>query len=137
MNETIIKVGVAVIIKKEGKILLGKRLVKAGYGSWGLPGGHLEYGESLVDAAKRELLEETGLTVKNLEFINITNDPREDQHYIHIIFLVHGAESEPKVMEPDKCEKWEWFSLSELPEPIFFGHKKLLEAVLKNQSFDD
>ncbi len=137
-EDNIIRVGVAVVVKQEGKILFGKRLVKAGFGEWGLPGGHLEYNESLVEAAKRELLEETGLTVDSLEFINITNDPRRtDRHYIHLIFLAKGVHGQPANLEPDKCEKWEWFSPEALPAPLFYGHKKLLEAVLKNQLLSD
>jgi 8-oxo-dGTP diphosphatase len=102
-----------------------------------LPGGHLEYGESLVAGARRELLEETGLTADNLIFINITNDPRDDSHYIHIVFLAEGVHGEPQLLEPESCEKWEWFSLDSLPEPIFFGHKKLMTAVLSNSQFVD
>jgi 8-oxo-dGTP diphosphatase len=133
-----IGIGVVVIVKNGGKILFGKRLAKVGFGQWGLPGGHLECGESLVAGAKRELLEETGLTADNLEFINITNDPRpNDDHWIHLVFLAKGIHGEPKVTEPDKCEAWEWFSPNNPPEPLFYGHKKLLEAVLKNQLFTD
>jgi 8-oxo-dGTP diphosphatase len=131
------KVGVKILIRKGGKILLGKRLEKVGCGQWGLPGGHLEYGESLVSAAKRELLEETGLTADNLKFINVTNIPRKETHYIQFVFLARGIHGRPKVMEPDSCEQWEWFSPNKLPKPIFFGHKKLLEAVLKNKLFND
>jgi 8-oxo-dGTP diphosphatase len=143
MNKNSIGIGVVVVVKNSGKILLGKRLVKVGYGQWGLPGGHLEYGESLTAGAKRELLEETGLKVDDLEFINITNDPRsggkdsDDEHWIHFVFLAKGVRGEPKNTEPDKCEGWEWFSSDKLPKPIFFGHKKLLKAIFKNQLLSD
>ncbi len=131
MDKPHIKVGVAILIKRNNKILLGKRLAQAGFGQWGLPGGHLEFGESLTDAAKRELLEETGLTVDSLKFTNIVNDPRltDDQHYIHLLFLADGVHGEPKIMEPDKCEVWDWFSLNELPDPIFYGHQKIINAI--------
>jgi 8-oxo-dGTP diphosphatase len=137
MSENIVKAGVAVIVKNSNKILLGIRLVKVGYGQWGLPGGHLEYGESLMAAAKRELLEETGLIADNLKFINVTNDPRDDAHYIHFLFLAESVHGQPAVTEPDKCEKWEWFDSHNLPEPIFYGHQKLLDAFLNNQIFND
>jgi 8-oxo-dGTP diphosphatase len=139
MEKNYIKIGVEVLVKKNGKILFGKRLAKAGFHEWGLPGGHLEYGESLEGGAKRELWEETGLTADKLEFVNITNDPRPDGHYIHLAFAFEadGLSQEPQVMEPDKCEKWEWFSPEKLPEPLFFGHKKLLLAVLKKHLLSD
>ncbi len=143
MSKNSIGVGVVIVVKNDDKILFGKRLVKVGHGQWGLPGGHLELGESMMAGAKRELLEETGLIVDNLEFINITNDPRsgdknsDEEHWIHIVFLAKGVHGEPKNTEPDKCEAWEWFSINKLPEPIFYGHKKLMEAVLKNQLISD
>lgn len=137
MQEPHIKIGVAVIVTKGDTILLGKRLGKAGAGEWGLPGGHLHYGESLIAGATRELLEETGLTVEGLEFLNVTNDPREDAHYLHFVFLAQGAVGEPKVLEPDRCEKWEWFSPDNLPSPIFYGHEKLLDGVLQNKILND
>ena len=68
------KVGVGVIIVKEGKILLGKRKNAHGEGTWCPPGGHLELGESYEECAKRETFEETGLQIKNLQFITATND---------------------------------------------------------------
>ncbi len=132
-----IKIGAAVVILQNGKILLGKRLVKAGFGQWGLPGGHIEFGESPVQAAKREIYEETGIRLKKLSFINITNDfrPKNGDHYFHFVFKTEEKVKTPKVMEPDKCEKWEWFKLENLPKPIFFGHKKLLTAVKDKKIF--
>lgn len=134
-----IGIGVVIVVKNDEKILLGKRLVKVGNGQWGLPGGHLEFGESLVAGAKRELKEETGLTVNSLEFINVTNDPREldNNHWIHLVFLAKGIQGSPENLEPNKCGGWEWFSIRDLPEPIFYGHKKLLDAVLKNALISD
>lgn len=138
MAKKSIGVGVVVVVKNGDKILLGKRLVRVGFGQWGLPGGHLEYGESIAAGARRELLEETGLTAEGLEFVNVTNDPRpNNEHWIHLVFLAKGVRGEPKNTEPDKCEIWEWFNISKLPKPIFYGHKKPIEAVLHNQLLSD
>jgi len=60
-------VGVAVIVMKNGKLLLGKRLNSQGSGTWAFPGGHLELKESIENCAKREVFEETGLFIKNLQ----------------------------------------------------------------------
>lgn len=54
MESKSIHIGVNVILKKDDKILLGKRINIAGHGMWGVPGGHLEPGESITDGAKRE-----------------------------------------------------------------------------------
>lgn len=137
MTQDYIKVGVGVIIEKDGKILFGKRLGAAGSGSWGLPGGHLEVGETLSGCARREMAEETDLTLHDLEFRSIVNDPRIDGHYIHCVFKAKNWSGEPKVLEPDKCEAWEWFSLDDLPENIFYGHKKIMEAIKSNLSVSD
>ena len=59
------KIGVAVIVKKKDKVLLGKRISLHGKGSWGFPGGHLEFCESIEECAKRETKEETGLIIND------------------------------------------------------------------------
>ena len=66
------KVGVGVIVIKDGKILLGKRKGPHGGGFWAFPGGHLEFNESLEDCARREVLEETGISIKNIKKFTLT-----------------------------------------------------------------
>lgn len=68
------KVGVGVIVVKNGEILLGKRKGMHGKDSWCFPGGHLEYGESWKECAIREIKEETGIDISNLRFGAVTND---------------------------------------------------------------
>lgn len=70
-------------------------------GTWALPGGHLEFGESFEDCVKRELLEETALDVINLEFLTATNDvmEAEGKHYITIFMkgVLSDASAQPQV----------------------------------------
>lgn len=63
------KVGVAVFVISDSKIVLGKRKNAHGQGAWASPGGHLEFGETLEACAKRELLEETGLIAESAKKI--------------------------------------------------------------------
>jgi 8-oxo-dGTP diphosphatase len=115
------KVGVAVIIIKDGKVLLGKRIGSHGDGTWNFPGGHLEYGENWEDCAMREIGEETGLKIVNVKFGFLTNDvfEKEEKHYITIFMLADCDSGEPEIKEPEKCAGWDWFDWDEMPEPLF------------------
>lgn len=74
MSEDRPKIGVGVIIIKDDKVLLGKRINAHGEGSWGFAGGHLEFNEEVEDCAIREVKEETGISIKNLRNTTFTND---------------------------------------------------------------
>lgn len=78
------RVGVGVVVIHGKKILLGKRKNSHGEGEWAFPGGHLEFGESVQECAKRELLEETGLVALSCKLggwsSNIFNG---EKHYIN------------------------------------------------------
>lgn len=127
------KVGVAVIVVKDSKVLLGKRMNSHGSGTWQFPGGHLEFGEPIEDCAKRELFEETGLTIRNLRSGPYTNDifKTEQTHYITLFVIADYDSGELTVKEPKKCEKWEWFSWSRLPEPKFLPIQNLIKQKFK------
>jgi 8-oxo-dGTP diphosphatase len=137
MEQQIPKIGVNVFVIDGDKVLLGKRAGKRGTDSWCLPGGHLEYGESMVEAAKRELQEETGLAAESLEFVHLINDPRDDSHYVHVNFRAEKWSGTPSLTEPDKFSAWEWFPLDALPEPIFVGHRHVVPILHMKQTFFD
>lgn len=123
------QVGIGVIIIKDGKILLGQRKNAHGEGSWCPPGGHLEFGETWEKCAERETEEETGLKIKNIRFGTATNDifAQEQKHYITVHMLADYDAGEAEIREPDKCERWEWFKWSELPQPLFVPTQNLLK----------
>ena len=133
------RVGINVFCLRDGKLLLGERIgdTWSDGNGWGLPGGHLEQNELMQDRARIELEEETGLHVKDLEFSVLHNNDRNYVHYIQIGLLGHGIDGNPQVKEPDRCREWKWFSLDELPNHIFVGHRGLIEAFLEKKPFLD
>lgn len=120
------KVGVGMLIVRDGKVLMGLRKGAHGEGHWAPSGGHLEFGESVEDCGRREAKEETGIDIGQVNVIGFTNDifSTEGKHYITIYCRAFvGKEVEPKNMEPDKCERWEWLDWDHLPENIFLPIK--------------
>ncbi|GAI12720.1 unnamed protein product [marine sediment metagenome] len=138
-------VGLGVMIIKHNKVLLGKRhddpekasSLLHGAGTWTMPGGKLDFGESFEYAAYREVFEETGLKIdKNkLKLISITNDIVEDAHFITIGLFCQDFKGEPEVKEPDEITKWRWFSLNELPSPLYFPSEKILKNYLAKKIY--
>ena len=119
----ITRVGVGVLIIRNGKVLMGKRKGSHGPGTWAPPGGHVEFNENPEKTAVRETLEETGLKVSSPKFVAITSDihKKEKKHYITLYYICKYRSGEAKVMEPEKCEKWGWFEWNKLPKPLFLG----------------
>ncbi|ORM65268.1 DNA mismatch repair protein MutT [Pantoea rodasii] len=115
------QVGVGVLIFRDGKLLLGRRKGSHGSGDWSAAGGHLEFGESPEDCARREVLEETGFVLGELSHGAFVSDmfPEVNKHYITLLLVAHHPQGEPQLLEPDKCEGWQWFAPEALPEPLF------------------
>ena len=122
------KVGVGLMIIRDGQLLLGKR--KKGYGAstYGWIGGHLEFGETLEECARREALEEAGLSDFSLRLISVSDIIALNHHYADIEFLTLDIKSEPKVLEPDNVESWDWYDMSNLPSPLFEPVKKAIQS---------
>ena len=125
------KVGVGTVVLKEGKLLLGKRKGSHGASRWAMPGGHLEYGESPIECAIRELFEETNLVARHTILGPYTNDiiKPESKHYITLWVFVTEFEGDLRLMEPSKCEGWEWFPVESCPKPLFCSINNLLSQV--------
>jgi 8-oxo-dGTP diphosphatase len=124
------QVGVGVIVIKDDKVLMAKRKNAHGDGSWSFIGGHLEFNETPEECARREIEEESGIRVKNIQHAYFTNDifPTEQKHYVTLFLVAEHDRGEPEIREPDRNEAWEWFSWNELPQPLFIPIQNLLKT---------
>jgi len=113
------------ITNEKGEVLLGERRGSHGAGEWCFPGGHLDFGETVFDCARRETKEETNLDVGECRLVSVADEMRyistDGKHYLNLGVKVEYIGGEPRVMEPNKCLGWHWFSLDNLPENIFEG----------------
>ncbi|HMT19014.1 MAG TPA: NUDIX domain-containing protein [Candidatus Saccharibacteria bacterium] len=114
-------VAVAVFIERDGKFLMMRRAGSTGSGTWAIPGGAVEYMEHPDRAAERELYEETGIQYPRLEFIGYNSDAHVDDqlHYVTLLYKTSDFKNEPQIMEPHKCTEMGWYTLDELPQPLF------------------
>lgn len=137
MERLKLRVAVYMLLIKEGKILLGRRF-NTGWqdGSYGLPSGHLENDESLVEAALRETREETGVEVKSKD-VKYAHVMHRRSIYIDFFFEAKQWLGEPQIMEKDKCDDLQWFSLNELPSNIVPSVKFAIENYQKGIEFSE
>jgi 8-oxo-dGTP diphosphatase len=93
---------------------------------WAIPGGFVDYGESLETAAVREALEETGLSIELIEQFHVYSNPERDarKHTISTVFLA-TAQGEPQA--GDDAKAIAVFSLWELPTPLCFDHTQIMQ----------
>ena len=108
-----------VLIEKDGRYLLIRRAADPDKGMWSVPGGLVEVGEKVKDAAAREALEETGLRVEIVERLGVVDKiMRDDEgrvmyHFIIVQFIARIVEGEVRAM--DDALEARWVRLSELP----------------------
>ncbi len=118
-GKAFISVGIGgFIVNDQNQLLLLKRKTPPEAGCWNIPGGRVEFGETLEEAVVREVEEETSLKVKPTSILGIVDHivKNENVHWIATHFLCTIIEGQPKITEPEKHESIEWFSFENLPE---------------------
>lgn len=114
---------VDIIICQQKQVVLIER--KNEPHGWALPGGFVDYGESLEQAASREALEETGLSVKNLRQFRAYSAPDRDPRH-HTISMVFSADGIGTLCSGDDAANAQLFPLDQLPQPLCFDHATIL-----------
>ena len=130
------RVGIGVIVIRDGKILLGERTSSHGAGTFQIPGGHLEFGETFEEAALREVVEETGLTTLVAKgVVSVGNDIAYDKHYVSIGILAESLDGDPYDAEPEHSKNWRWYDLNSMPSPIFPHSRRVIDNWLSSDFY--
>jgi len=119
-----------ILVMRRGRVLLGRRRGSHAAGYYAAPGGHIEFGESFEQAARREVREETGLEVEQLRLLSVGSYLFDgERHYVDVDFVCEAPHGEPMRREPGKCEGWDWYDLDRLPEPLFIVTRQMIESL--------
>ena len=113
-------VGSGLVIERDGKVLLYKRVNPPEAGHWNIVGGKVDLMEPAATAAKREAEEETGLAIGDVTFLCISEQiiPEDGQHWLSLIYVARDVKGEPGVTEPDKLSDMGWFDMDDAPQPL-------------------
>jgi len=103
-----------------------------GHGTWGLPGGHLEQGETIAAAALRELEEETTLVGTGAEVVALADATVENNFHVQIGCLIPTWTGTPRNVNPRACSELRFFPLEELPAPLFVASAPLIDRFRRN-----
>ena len=119
------------IITKGKEILLVKRSGYPFSGYWTLPGGHIEYGETVEQAISREIKEELNLKVKIKQIIGIFSNPQRDPRY-HLISISYWLKRiSGKICLNQEANQFAYFPLNKLPVKIGFDHRQIINQFKK------
>lgn len=123
-------VGAGLVIMRDGKVLLCKRIKAPEAGHWSIVGGKVDHLEPSKDAARREAEEETGLTIGAVRFLCVSEQiiAADGQHWLSLIFATEDTHGDATLTEPDKLSDIGWFALDELPTPLSVFAKDAFSA---------
>jgi 8-oxo-dGTP pyrophosphatase MutT (NUDIX family) len=130
-HSPILMVGAAVLVLNEqDRLLMMKR---SDIGRWGIPGGAMELGEFVENAARREALEETGLEIGEMALFGVFSGPElyykypsgDEVYNVSIVYMSHDWRGEIKLNR--EHTEWKWFSACEIPENVSPPIKPVIE----------
>lgn len=132
-------IGVAVAVWKDEKILIGEDHTKGEKMVYGVPGGHWDGGETLIQAAKREVMEEAGIEIDNIHIASVYelyNEARQ-KWYVTIGFQASWKKGIPKNESEKTRKKWFWCDPNNLPSPMFEPDVVLIKRCLTGMIYNE
>jgi 8-oxo-dGTP diphosphatase len=138
LEQQIPRVGVGVLVVKDGMVLLAQRKGSHGAGEFAFPGGHLEYMEMFEHCARRETREECGIEIGHIRFQFLANvKAYAPKHYVHIGLLAEWQSGTPEVLEPEASGPWGWYDVDRLPQPLFEMCRLAIDSYKTGTSYYD
>ena len=127
-----------VLFNEESEVLLLRRTnTTFGEGLYSLPGGKIEAGETALEGARREVLEEVGVVLYDLELVHVLDRQGSETEFYIFMFKPVSWEGIPRNCEITKFDHMGWFSLDALPENIIPGHLQALEMFQKKVMYSE
>jgi ADP-ribose pyrophosphatase YjhB (NUDIX family) len=125
------RLGAGCAILREGRLLLFRRLREPEAGAFSIPGGKIDFLEPTEAGLRREVLEETGLTVGAMSLLCVVDliDPAAGAHWVSPIYRAVEAVGEAVLLEPDKHADLGWYDLDNLPAPLSAAAEAVAMAV--------
>lgn len=129
------RVAADLIIEQDNRIVLIKRKYAPFKDHWCLPGGHVEHGEQVTDAAIREAREETGIDVEIDELLGIYDTPDRDPRgpVISIVYAATPVDTDQELAPATDAKDAKWVPLDDLPSDLGFDHRQILDDYLTEQ----
>jgi 8-oxo-dGTP diphosphatase len=122
------KVAAAVLVEKDGRVLLVRRVYEPFSGLWTLPAGFINGGEDPVEAATRECLEETGLSVRVTRVLDVISG-KEHERGADFIIVYHAEVVSGDLIPADDADAAEWFARDNLPPLAFKATQQVLGKI--------
>jgi len=119
------KVAVAVIIRQDDRVLLVQRMYDPQKGHWTLPSGFIDAGEDPMEAARRECLEETGLTIRDIKLIDVMHS-QEHPRGASILIIYRAEIDSGLLVAGDDASQVAYFSIHNLPALAFASTQQII-----------